>query len=58
MATSYGMTGARQVASGYALSASPRIKNLHHFLGHHLPPAEAEANHYRQLASQSSMVAD
>jgi hypothetical protein len=36
MATPYGMTGAQQVASGYALSALLRIKNLHHFLGHYL----------------------
>ena len=34
MATPNGMTGARQAASGYALSALPRIKDLHHFLGH------------------------
>ena len=35
MATPYEMTGAQQVASGYALSALLRIKNLHHFPGHH-----------------------
>jgi hypothetical protein len=34
MATPNGTTDARQAASGYALSALPRIKNLHHFLGH------------------------
>ena len=36
MATPCGMTGAQQAASGYALSALLRIKNLHHFLGHYL----------------------
>ena len=35
MATPYGMTAALQAASGYALSALLRIKNLHHFPGHH-----------------------
>jgi hypothetical protein len=35
MATTCGMTGAQQAASGYALSALLRIKNLHHFLGHY-----------------------
>jgi hypothetical protein len=34
MATQKGATDARQAASGYALSALPRIKNLHHFPGH------------------------
>jgi hypothetical protein len=29
------MTEVQQVASGYALSDLLRIKNLHHFLGHH-----------------------
>lgn len=35
MATPCGMTGAQQAASGYALSALLRIKNLHHFQGHY-----------------------
>ncbi len=34
MATPNGTTDARQAASGYALSALPRIKNLHHYRGH------------------------
>ena len=35
MATPTGIAAAvRQAASGYALSALPHIKNLHHFLGH------------------------
>lgn len=35
MATLYGATQARQAASGYALSASPHVKDLHHFQGHY-----------------------
>lgn len=50
--------GEFEVAIGGGIWVAIRGFNHHRLLGPigYIPPAEAEANYYRQLASQTSMV--